>query len=209
MTPGAQELLSILSILPDGLTDADLVQANLPIINILACKATLIQTALAFIGPDHHLRVLAPIREHILSIHPPADSLKLKLREHFHKILDLWKQFKSLNPTDIVPQISRNLGNFNTVLRDGLGAEGPDMVQNFKGILCLSQFYGWAQNTYSPLLLELSEHMSGWKDQQIFGEYLIRLLGDSDYLPALDFETYIMLGNEYFQSAELLEQGKT
>ncbi|KAJ7244704.1 hypothetical protein C8J57DRAFT_1680711 [Mycena rebaudengoi] len=38
MTPGAQELLSILSMLPDGLTDADLVQAKLPIIDILACK---------------------------------------------------------------------------------------------------------------------------------------------------------------------------
>jgi hypothetical protein len=31
MTPEAQELLSILSMLPDGLSDADLVQANLPI----------------------------------------------------------------------------------------------------------------------------------------------------------------------------------
>ncbi|KAJ7265227.1 hypothetical protein C8J57DRAFT_1069411 [Mycena rebaudengoi] len=42
MTPGAQELLSILSMPPDGLTDADLLQAKLPIIDILSCKATLI-----------------------------------------------------------------------------------------------------------------------------------------------------------------------
>ncbi|KAJ7254547.1 P-loop containing nucleoside triphosphate hydrolase protein, partial [Mycena rebaudengoi] len=89
MTPGAQELLSILSLLPDGLTDADLVQAKLPIPNILACKATLIQTALAFVGQDKHLKVLVPIREHILHIHPPANALKLKLREHLHHILDL------------------------------------------------------------------------------------------------------------------------
>jgi hypothetical protein len=39
MTSGAQELLSILSLLPDGLADADLVQAKLPIPDILACKA--------------------------------------------------------------------------------------------------------------------------------------------------------------------------
>ncbi|KAJ7264343.1 P-loop containing nucleoside triphosphate hydrolase protein, partial [Mycena rebaudengoi] len=88
MTPGAQELLSILSMLPDGLTDADLVQAKLPIIDILACKTTLIQTSLAF-DQDQHLKVLVPIREHILHIHPPANVLKLKLREHFHHILDL------------------------------------------------------------------------------------------------------------------------
>ncbi|KAJ7264290.1 P-loop containing nucleoside triphosphate hydrolase protein, partial [Mycena rebaudengoi] len=86
MTPGAQELLSILSMLPDGFTDADLVQVKLPIIDILACKTTLIQTSLAFVDQDQHVKVLAPIREHILHVHPPANSLKLKLREHFHQI---------------------------------------------------------------------------------------------------------------------------
>ncbi|KAJ7211470.1 P-loop containing nucleoside triphosphate hydrolase protein, partial [Mycena rebaudengoi] len=86
MTPGAQELLSILSMLPDGLADSDLVQAKLPIIDILACKATLIRTSLAFVDQDQHLKVLVPIREHILYIHPPTNALKLKLREHFHQI---------------------------------------------------------------------------------------------------------------------------
>ncbi|KAJ7211467.1 P-loop containing nucleoside triphosphate hydrolase protein, partial [Mycena rebaudengoi] len=86
MTPGAQELLSILSMLPDGLADSDLVQAKLPITDILACKTTLLQTSLAFVDQDQHLKVLVPIREHILHIHPPADALKLKLREHFHQI---------------------------------------------------------------------------------------------------------------------------
>ncbi|KAJ7244222.1 hypothetical protein C8J57DRAFT_1525080 [Mycena rebaudengoi] len=87
---GAQELLSILSMLPDGLTDADLVQTKLPIPDILACKATLIRSSLAFVDQDKHLKVLAPIREHILHIHPPGNGLKLKLQEHFHQILDLW-----------------------------------------------------------------------------------------------------------------------
>ncbi|KAJ7260559.1 P-loop containing nucleoside triphosphate hydrolase protein [Mycena rebaudengoi] len=61
MTPGAQELLSILSMLPDGLADANLVQAKLPIPDILSCKATLIRTALAFVDQDQHLKVLIPI----------------------------------------------------------------------------------------------------------------------------------------------------
>ncbi|KAJ7261952.1 hypothetical protein C8J57DRAFT_987905, partial [Mycena rebaudengoi] len=89
MTPGAQVLLSILSMLPDGLTDADLIQSNLPITDILTCKSTLIRTSLAFIDQDQYLKVLVPIREHILSMHPPANALKLKLREHFHQMLDL------------------------------------------------------------------------------------------------------------------------
>ncbi|KAJ7261930.1 hypothetical protein C8J57DRAFT_1513713 [Mycena rebaudengoi] len=61
MTPGAQVLLSILSMLPDGLTDADLVHAQFPITNILSCKTTLIQTSLAFVDQEQHLRVLVPI----------------------------------------------------------------------------------------------------------------------------------------------------
>jgi hypothetical protein len=195
--------------LPDGLADADLVQAQLPILDILACKATLIRTALAFVGQDQHLKVLVPIREHILHTHPPANALKLKLREHFHQILDLWNQFKNLNVADIHPQISQNLGNFNTVLHDGLESEGPDIVQNFRSILFLNHFYDRVQDTYSPLLLQLSGQMLHWKDNQIFGEYLIRLLEASEYLPDLDFNSDIILGTQYFTSKDPLEQSKT
>ncbi|KAJ7289589.1 hypothetical protein C8J57DRAFT_433284, partial [Mycena rebaudengoi] len=208
MTQGAQQLLSILSMLPDGLADADLVQANLPIPDILACKATLIQTALSFVGQDQHLKVLVPIREHILHIHPPANSLKLKLREYFHQILDLWNRFKNLNVTDIHPQIARNLGNFNTVLHNGLEPEGPDIVQNFQSILFLNQFYIRVQDTYSPLLLQLSEKMPHWKDHPIFGEYLIRLLPTCRYLPDLDVDSSIILGTQHFRSQAPLEQAR-
>ncbi|KAJ7234460.1 hypothetical protein C8J57DRAFT_1729097 [Mycena rebaudengoi] len=206
MTPGAQELLSILSMLPDGLADADLVQAKLPIPDILGCKATLIGTALAFVAQDQHLKVLVPIREHILSIHPPTDALKLQLQEHFHQILDLWNQFKNLNITDILPQISGNLGNFNTVLHDGLEPEGPDIVQNFRSILFLNHFYDQVHRTYSPLLLELSGKMLHWRDNQIFGEYLIELLETPQHFPDLDFNRNITLGTQHFTSKDPLEQ---
>ncbi|KAJ7259618.1 hypothetical protein C8J57DRAFT_1638551 [Mycena rebaudengoi] len=208
MTPGAQELLSILSMLPDGLADADLVQAKLPILDILSCKATLIQTALAFVGQDQHLKVLVPIQEHILSIHPPRNSLKLKLREHFHQILDLWHQFRNLNITDILPQISGNLGNFNTVLHDGLQPEGPDIVQNLRSILFLNHFYYRVQSTYSPLLLQLSGQILHWKDHQIFGEYLTELFETSLYFPDLDLNSDIPLGTQHFTSKDPLEQGR-
>ncbi|KAJ7256945.1 hypothetical protein C8J57DRAFT_1648996 [Mycena rebaudengoi] len=209
MTPGAQELLSILSMLPDGLADADLVQAKLPILDILACKATLIQTSLAFIDQDQHLKVLVPIREHILHIHPPANVLKLKLRGHFHQILDIYNQFKNLNIADILPQISRNLGNFNTVLPDGVEPEGPDIVQNLRSILFLNNFYHRVHNTYSPLLLELSGQMLHWKDNQIFGEYLIELLETSRYFPDQVLNSDITLGTQHFTSKDPQEQNGT
>ncbi|KAJ6549147.1 P-loop containing nucleoside triphosphate hydrolase protein, partial [Mycena vulgaris] len=86
MTAEAQELLSILSLLPDGLSDADLTQSNLPIENILSAKATLIRTSLAYTGRNHRLLALVPIREHIRAAHPPSPELKFPLRQYFHEL---------------------------------------------------------------------------------------------------------------------------
>ncbi|KAJ7259746.1 P-loop containing nucleoside triphosphate hydrolase protein, partial [Mycena rebaudengoi] len=89
MTTGAQKLLSVLSMLPDGFTDTELIQAKLPIDNILSCKSTLIQTSLAFVDKDRRLNVLVPIREHILLVHPPTHEMMFTLRNHFHDLIGL------------------------------------------------------------------------------------------------------------------------
>ncbi|KAJ7240962.1 hypothetical protein C8J57DRAFT_1562023 [Mycena rebaudengoi] len=157
---------------------------------------------------DQYLKVLVPIREHILSMHPPKSTLKLKLREHFHQILDLWNQFKNLNVADILAQISKNLGNFNAILRDGLESDVPDIVQNFESILSLNQFHDRVQDTYSPLLLQLSGKMLHWRGNPIFGEYLIQLLQSSGYFPDLDLNSDIASGTQHFQSTAPLEQAK-
>jgi hypothetical protein len=48
LTSGSKELLSLLSILPDGLSDVVLVHSNLPIQDILKCKTILLATSLAY-----------------------------------------------------------------------------------------------------------------------------------------------------------------
>ncbi|KAJ7488310.1 hypothetical protein FB451DRAFT_1126652 [Mycena latifolia] len=69
--PQAQDLLSLLSILPDGISDTELVQSKLPLVNILACKGTLLRTSLAYMDDRRRLMVLVPIREHVRKMHPP------------------------------------------------------------------------------------------------------------------------------------------
>ncbi|KAJ7451369.1 P-loop containing nucleoside triphosphate hydrolase protein, partial [Mycena latifolia] len=64
MTPGAKGLLSLLSILPDGLSTLELTQSNLLIPDLLTCKAVLLQTSLAY-SDKMRLKVLVPIREHV------------------------------------------------------------------------------------------------------------------------------------------------
>ncbi|KAJ7907775.1 hypothetical protein B0H13DRAFT_2499871 [Mycena leptocephala] len=58
-----KNLLSLLSMLPDGLSDVELVQSKLPINNILGCKAALIGTSLAYSDEHKRLKALVPIRE--------------------------------------------------------------------------------------------------------------------------------------------------
>ncbi|KAJ7903069.1 hypothetical protein B0H13DRAFT_1882329 [Mycena leptocephala] len=53
--PHSQELLSLLSMLPDGLSDLELVQSKFPTDYIHGCKVALIRTALAYI--DEHKRL--------------------------------------------------------------------------------------------------------------------------------------------------------
>ncbi|KAJ7921181.1 P-loop containing nucleoside triphosphate hydrolase protein, partial [Mycena leptocephala] len=86
ITTGAKDLLSLLSILPDGLSDVELLQSNLPIQGILSCKATLLATSLAYIDNKNQLRSLMPIREHIQKFYPPSQSLMHPLRNHFNSI---------------------------------------------------------------------------------------------------------------------------
>ncbi|KAJ7896607.1 P-loop containing nucleoside triphosphate hydrolase protein, partial [Mycena olivaceomarginata] len=71
--PQSQELLSLLSMLPDGLADVDLIQSRLPLENILACKAALKSTALAYSDEHKRLKVLMPIREYLQHHQPPRD----------------------------------------------------------------------------------------------------------------------------------------
>ncbi|KAJ7738746.1 hypothetical protein B0H16DRAFT_1223841, partial [Mycena metata] len=89
VTFGAKQLLSLLSILPDGLSDAELVQSNLPISEILSCKSVLLATSLVYSDTKNRLRSLVPIREHIRKFHPPSKTLIHAIRNQFHALLGL------------------------------------------------------------------------------------------------------------------------
>ncbi|KAJ7286809.1 P-loop containing nucleoside triphosphate hydrolase protein [Mycena rebaudengoi] len=208
MKTEAQDLLSLLSMLPDGLTEVELVQAKLGIPDILGCKSILIRTSLAFVCKDQRLKVLVPIREHTLRVHPPTNALKLPLQKHFHNLLDLWNKFQYLNPTHIAPQISHNLGNFNSLLQDSL-EQCPDDARNIQSILFLSRFYHRTQMTLTPLLSNLTEKMVHLQSSPMFGDYLLERFLVVDYAPIMDAERQIIHGNEYFRSKDPLEQGET
>ncbi|KAJ7063842.1 P-loop containing nucleoside triphosphate hydrolase protein, partial [Mycena amicta] len=83
-SPGAWDLLCLLSILPDGLSDAELQHMNLPIHNILSAKITLTRISLAYTSHDRRLKMLNPMREFIQRAYPPGGTLVLAAVEYFH-----------------------------------------------------------------------------------------------------------------------------
>ncbi|KAJ7757966.1 hypothetical protein B0H16DRAFT_1822663 [Mycena metata] len=79
----SKDLLSLLSLLPNGLSDTELVQSGLPINKILACKTALLGTSLAYSDEYKKLKVLMPIREYMQRTRPPGDHLIKSLLFHF------------------------------------------------------------------------------------------------------------------------------
>ncbi|KAJ7749450.1 P-loop containing nucleoside triphosphate hydrolase protein, partial [Mycena metata] len=84
--PHSEELLSLLSILPDGLSDVELKQSHFLIPDILECKRALVRTALAYTDDRKRLRALVPIREHMRRFSPPADNMIRPLFKHFQEL---------------------------------------------------------------------------------------------------------------------------
>ncbi|KAJ6452200.1 P-loop containing nucleoside triphosphate hydrolase protein, partial [Mycena sanguinolenta] len=120
ISDASKELLSLLSILPNGLSDAELLQSKLPISNILTCKAVLLATSLAYQNSNKRLLLLMPVREHIQQFLPPSPILIHSLREHFHELLELYQKYADGQLKPVIHQITVNLGNLQEVLHRGL-----------------------------------------------------------------------------------------
>ncbi|KAJ7903060.1 hypothetical protein B0H13DRAFT_1882320 [Mycena leptocephala] len=117
LNPHSKDLLSLLSMLPDGLSDVELVQSKLPIDNILNCKAALVGTTLAY-GDEHkRLKVLVPIREYIQKIQPPGDHLIRPLLKHFQELLEFFMEYEgNESSSSTVARVSSNYSNIQNVL---------------------------------------------------------------------------------------------
>ncbi|KAJ7362704.1 hypothetical protein DFH08DRAFT_683673, partial [Mycena albidolilacea] len=108
-SPHAAELLSLMALLSDGISDLDLIQSNIPIQDIPDCKTTLVRTSLAYIDHAGRFKVLAPIREYIQTTWPPSLQLVRPLQKYLIDLLKLcntWQHASSI-VVDLVPALSQ------------------------------------------------------------------------------------------------------
>ncbi|KAJ7850856.1 P-loop containing nucleoside triphosphate hydrolase protein, partial [Mycena leptocephala] len=121
LNSNSKDLLSLLSMLPDGLSDVELVQSKLPIDNILGCKAALICTSLAYSDEHKRLKVLVPIREYMQKIQPPGNHLIQPLLKYFQELLELYAEYRGTQSgSSTIVRVSSNYSNIQNVLQNGL-----------------------------------------------------------------------------------------
>ncbi|KAJ7019468.1 P-loop containing nucleoside triphosphate hydrolase protein, partial [Mycena alexandri] len=119
--PHSQDLLSLLSILPDGLSDVELKQSNFPIQDIRACKAVLLRTALAYNDDHQRLKVLVPIREYMQHSLPVKEQMLRPLFKHFQELLELYRDHAGKQSASLlVSRISSNFANLQNILQNSL-----------------------------------------------------------------------------------------
>ncbi|KAJ7765322.1 hypothetical protein B0H16DRAFT_416636 [Mycena metata] len=187
-SPGAHSLLSLLSLLPDGISDPDLLQSDLPIADMGRSKATLLRTALAYVDHDKRLRVLAPIREYIKQHDPPPRSLCRPLRQHFHGLLTLWKDYQHLSTAGITQRMAANVGNLHSVLTCGLDWDEPDLAETLQSIIRFDSFSRVSGRRSSGMLELVPAYLDRLENDHLRAMYVTEFIHTWQYhsLPDLD-----------------------
>ncbi|KAJ7442886.1 P-loop containing nucleoside triphosphate hydrolase protein, partial [Mycena latifolia] len=174
MTSGAKSLLSLLSILPDGLSNVELLQSNLPVPDILTCKAVLLQTSLAYTD-SKRLKVLVPIREYMQHIHPPSPSLVQPLRKHFHSLLDSYQAHFGVQINGMAEQINANLHNIHHILLPSLHPENPELRENIYCTLAFNSFSRFAAHGRSTLMDQIPHLLPQLADPRLETDFIIEV----------------------------------
>ncbi|KAJ7131139.1 hypothetical protein C8R44DRAFT_904174 [Mycena epipterygia] len=199
MTPGAKDLLSLLSILPDGLSDAELVQSDLPIQDILGCRATLLRTSLAYSDDKQRLKSLVPIREHTHTFFPPSQPLFHPLCKYLQSVMDLYEKYRGtqLNNTRI-NQITANLGNLHQLLLLELHLGSTEVVDTINCTISLNSFHRLNGQGHTALMDDIPALFPQPCDHQLEARYVTETLYTMNHYPVGDLETLVQKGMAHF-----------
>ncbi|KXN91468.1 hypothetical protein AN958_00730, partial [Leucoagaricus sp. SymC.cos] len=148
--PNALSFLSIVALLPGGMSphlfrscDSHLLE----IINVKRAITTLRQNALIYEDADKMLRMLNPIRQFVLSHHPPSDIAYVFIEEYFIQLALLGGE----HPLSVHSQLRQEIGNIEAILVKALGSDRPT-VDVVAAILALAEYtYISGVGTCTPL----------------------------------------------------------
>ncbi|KAF8131359.1 hypothetical protein K438DRAFT_2132012 [Mycena galopus ATCC 62051] len=181
ITDDSKELLSLLSVLPNGLSEAELVHINLAIPNILSCKAVLQATALGYQDGNKWLLLLMPVREYIQQFLPPSQSSMHLIRLHLYALLELYNTYKGEQLRPVVNQIALNLANFHEILERGLHSGHPHLAATIRCTSSLNSFYRVTGRGHTVLMDFVRDILSEVHDRTVETAFLIEVLMTRKY----------------------------
>jgi hypothetical protein len=151
-SPHALDLLSLLSMLPDGLSDVELLQCDFPLEKILACKSTLLRTALAYTDGQKRLKTLVPIREFMQKNHRPNNNLIYPLSKHYQELLLLYTRYHgALSHAGVVARVASNFANMQTILLQCLNSDTLHISETLTSTLQLIKYSDQTMRGNLPL----------------------------------------------------------
>ncbi|KAJ7448550.1 hypothetical protein FB451DRAFT_1147529, partial [Mycena latifolia] len=197
--PQSRSLLSLLSLLPDGLSDLELQQSKLPIGNILACKAALLRTSLAYMDDHQRLNILGPIREYVYKQHPPTNHMVHPILHYFNKLLEICEtQIGTVSGPGIVNRISSNFANIRNILVKGLNKDSMDVVNTIYCALYFDRFSSITGRGPSQLMDKISHLLPHPCDPRLEVYYITRLLEGQRYHHISNTQHLVDQAIEYF-----------
>jgi hypothetical protein len=176
-SPEALELLSLLSMLPDGLSDVELVQSKFPLENIRTCKSTLLCTALAHTDGQKRLKVLVPVREYVQKTYPPNSNLIHPISKHYEELLELYQKYDgTLSGAGVLARLTANFANIQNVLRHCLESDRSHLADIISSIYELSRFSRLTSRGHLLLLDHVPKLLTQSRDHKLEAYFIIEQL---------------------------------
>ncbi|KAF8130935.1 hypothetical protein K438DRAFT_1788449 [Mycena galopus ATCC 62051] len=179
ITSDSKKLLSLLSILPNGLSEAELVQSELGIPNILICKAALQATSLVHQNGNRQLLLLMPVREYVKKFLPPSQFSLQAILKHFCGLLELYSKYRGEQLHPLIQQITMNLANLHEVLTRGLHDSDSNLADAIYHTLILNSFYRITGRNSTSLMDDIPSPLPQPQADKLGINLLIELLSSS------------------------------
>ncbi|KAJ7482615.1 hypothetical protein FB451DRAFT_1442082 [Mycena latifolia] len=197
--PHAHELLSLLSILPDGLADAELLQSRLPIDNVLACKSALLCTSLAYTDDQKRLKALVPIREYMHKLHPAIAGMVQPLLNHFIQLLEVYDTYYgTASSPGIVARITSNFANIQNVLVTGLTPDNPDLVNTIYSTCHFDRFSRQTGRGLSQLIHQIPTALPHPRDRRVEVYFMMTVIAGYRHHAVPNMQHIMEQALEYF-----------
>ncbi|KAJ7465998.1 hypothetical protein FB451DRAFT_1486215 [Mycena latifolia] len=171
--PQARELLSLMSLLPDGVSEEILAQMKLPFsAHIARSKTTLLRCSLIHSGADGRLRTLVPIREYMREKSPPSAESFDGLRTYFYELASLFRNPTDLPNRELTQRLSAEFNNVRAVTAYALSKSLhlKDTVQCTIDLLHFNTSAKTASFDFSDAVAQTVERLG---DPVLKGEYLL------------------------------------